>query len=86
MSQAKNDFKKEMERGLDEMRRLRDEVRVQLHLAGMDAKEAWRHLEPRIEAAEKEVERGFDAATRATVDQAIKKLRELRETMMKKGN
>ena len=30
---------------------LRDEVRLQMHLAGMEAKDCWSKLEPRIEDA-----------------------------------
>ena len=86
MSHPKDELKQEVERGLDEMRRLRDEVRVQLHLAGMEAKDAWYALEPRLEAAEKQVERGFDAAARNAMEQALVKLRALREAMMKKSN
>ena len=35
------------------LERLRDEVRLDMHLAGMDAKDRWRKLEPEIFHAEK---------------------------------
>ncbi len=33
---------------VEELQRSRDEIRVQLHLAGMDAKDAYRDLESRL--------------------------------------
>jgi hypothetical protein len=35
------------------LKTLRDEIRVELHLAGMEAKERWKKIEPRFEEAEK---------------------------------
>ena len=41
----------------DDVRRLADELEVQIHLAGMDARDAWRELEPRLERLEKQITR-----------------------------
>jgi hypothetical protein len=35
-----------------EILRLADEIRVRLHLAGMEAKDAWKKVEPKVEAFE----------------------------------
>jgi len=35
------------------LERLRDEVQLDVHLAGMDARERWRQLEPRLFQAER---------------------------------
>jgi len=35
------------------LERLRDEIRLDMHLAGMDARDRWRVLEPRLLQAEK---------------------------------
>jgi DNA-binding transcriptional regulator GbsR (MarR family) len=78
MSQTTTDLKKEIDKSLELMRTLRDEVRVKLHLAGMDAKDEWRKLEPRLD----EVERAAAAATEATkvaVTDAVKAVSKLRE-------
>jgi uncharacterized coiled-coil protein SlyX len=52
---------------LDNLRRMADEIRVRIHLAGMEAKEAWGKLEPRLHelenkaaAAKDKVVEGFD--------------------------
>lgn len=40
--------------------RARDELQVQAHLASMDAKDAWKKLEPRLEAFEEKAERAAE--------------------------
>lgn len=43
-----------MEKTLDDIRQMRDEIRVQLHLANMDAKVRWeKEIEPMFFRAEK---------------------------------
>ena len=45
----KETLRTSMQRGLDELTELKDEIRVKLHLGGMDAKDAWAALEPELE-------------------------------------
>lgn len=40
-------------RALNDLRRIRDEIRLKLHLGGMDARTAWAELEPQIEHVER---------------------------------
>jgi hypothetical protein len=40
---------------LDELKTLRDEIRVKIHLAGMDVRDAFRKIEPAVDKAEHEV-------------------------------
>ena len=40
----------------DRLHRLADEIRVRLHLAGMEAKDAWAKLEPRLSAFQRRAE------------------------------
>lgn len=49
---------------LGEIQTLRDEIRVRVHLAGMDAKARWDELEPRLQALEAEAK---EATTTAAV-------------------
>ncbi len=42
----------------DDVRRLADEVRLKLHLAGMEAKDRWGKLEPQILELEQKVKTG----------------------------
>jgi predicted nuclease with TOPRIM domain len=50
------------------LRGLRDEIRVQIHLAGMDLKKEWEKLEPRLDEAESMIDAVSAAATAATHD------------------
>ena len=62
------------------MRTLRDEVRVKLHLAGMDVKEEWRKLEPRLADVERAAD-DFTEATRKSVSDVVKRLSDLRKSL-----
>ncbi|MBX7117003.1 MAG: hypothetical protein K1X64_21970 [Myxococcaceae bacterium] len=37
----------------EDLRAMRDEIRVQLHLASMDLKDEWEKLQPKLQEAEK---------------------------------
>lgn len=59
---------------------LRDELRVKIHLAGMDAKDEWRKLEPAVEDAVKALD---DAAHDADVRvrELVAKLERIRSSI-----
>ena len=63
---------------LDELKRMRDEIRVKIHLAGMDARDAFHEIEPEIDKAEHELTRLGKSAVRA-VDKAEHELTHLAE-------
>ena len=52
---------------LAELRKLRDEIRVQVHLGGMDAKKAWDELEPKLADADRMAENATEEAYREVV-------------------
>ena len=56
-------LKHELEKMRDDLQRTAEEIRLKLHLAGMDAKDAWTRLEPQLKDFEKRVEGVADAAT-----------------------
>ncbi|HEX3772717.1 MAG TPA: hypothetical protein VHV30_17680 [Polyangiaceae bacterium] len=73
-------IKDELKKGLDSLKTLRDEVRVRLHLAGLDAKTEWNKLEPHlfeVEQAAKEV----SASSQRAVSEAVARLKKLRESL-----
>lgn len=55
---------KERKRTANELRKMRDEIRVQLHLAGMDARAFWESVEPKLVDLEERLERGATATAR----------------------
>lgn len=61
--------KKDLQATVDDLKRLADEIRVKLHLAGMDAKDAWEKIQPRIEEFGKRVDE-----TAGDVDDELRKL------------
>ena len=58
--------KKTAKRALEDLKRVRDEIRLKVHLAGMEAKELWGALEPRLEGLEKEIEGAGETVAQAT--------------------
>jgi hypothetical protein len=80
MSHTAHELKQEIRKSLTLLRTLRDEVRVKLHLAGMDAKDEWRKLEPTLEQAERTASE-FTEATRTALAEAIKRLAKLRSSL-----
>lgn len=65
----KSQFEKDIRATADDLKQLADEVRVKLHLAGMDAKDAWEKIQPRIEEFGKRVDE-----TAGDVDVELRKL------------
>jgi len=55
-STHKPEWKQDLLHRRDELVQLKDEIRVKLHLAGMDAKDAWQRLQPRLEHFERTAE------------------------------
>ncbi len=80
MSQTTNELKNEYKKSLELMSTLRDEVRMKLHLAGMDAKDEWRKLEPRLAEAEK-AGMEFTEATCKAASELVHRLSKLRWSM-----
>ncbi|MGZ3420324.1 MAG: hypothetical protein ACXVEE_20785 [Polyangiales bacterium] len=77
-----HESKPELNTTLDELRKLRDEIRVQLHLAGMEAKDRWnRELEPQFFSLEKKIEKQVGSAARTAIDDLAKAMRRFRENL-----
>jgi tetrahydromethanopterin S-methyltransferase subunit G len=54
---ADKKLKQDLEETREDLRRAADEIKLKLHLAGMDAKDAWNEIQPRLE----DFERRFDS-------------------------
>jgi hypothetical protein len=79
--QAKADhLKEELKRGLNLLRMLRDEIRVRLHLGGLDAKGEWNRLEPHLIDVERAAHTATEASRRMIAD-AIERLKRLRASL-----
>ena len=71
-------IQQEVEKAVAQLRTLRDEIRLQLHLAGKDAQEAWKKLEPSLGELEQKMGQVTDA-TKAKAQELLKRFGELRE-------
>jgi hypothetical protein len=80
--QTHNPIQVQMHNVLDELRRLRDEVRVQVHLGGMDAKKAWDELEPKLAEADRLAENASEETIRSAVE-TLRKVKLFRSTLPK---
>ncbi len=63
----------------DDLRRIADELQVQLHLAGMEARDRWRALEPRIAALETSLARTGEQVGTAIADELAAVTRAVRQ-------
>jgi hypothetical protein len=81
MSQTTTDLKDELKKSLELLQTLRDEVRVKLHLAGMDVKDEWAKLEPHLARVEQIAAEASDASRAALAD-AITKVKNLRDSLL----
>jgi len=84
---AMNNLKSTLESGLQELRTLRDEIRLKLHLVGQEARDQWeKHLEPhvgRIEQQIKESSEDTREALKEAMERARAAFREFRTRMTK---
>jgi len=80
MGKAQDELKHQVQRGLDELRRLRDEIRLEIHLGSMEAKEKWEELEPRIRDVET-IAKDISIASRRAVQEVVDSLRRFRESL-----
>ncbi len=53
----------------DDVRRVADELRLKLHLAGMEAREQWDKLQPKLSELQQSVESGAHGAGSAVSEQ-----------------
>jgi hypothetical protein len=69
-----------MKESLGRLKTLRDEIRVDIHLASLEAKDKWKELEPVVRDAEKLADEVTDVSRR-TMEELVEKLRHFRESV-----
>ncbi len=82
MSGMKPEYRERIDRGLDELEKLRGEIKLKMHLAEMDAQSTWRRLEPKLDELESAVERQGTAVAETTAhltEDLLKSFRQLRD-------
>jgi hypothetical protein len=76
MSNTIDELKTEIQKTMTLLHTLGDEARVKVHLAGMDIKDAWAKLEPKLEEAEK-IATDASESTLTTIRSTAQKLEKL---------
>jgi hypothetical protein len=69
---APNEVEPSPENGIttwDEVRRIADEIELKVHLAGMEARERWRSLEPRLATLEHQIKEAGQRASKAVAEE-----------------
>ena len=79
---------KELQQNLREsmklLKTLRDEIRVELHLAGMDVKDQWKRLEHHFTEAEQAAQRVSDAS-KGVVESAVEAFKTFKKELVGTG-
>lgn len=69
-----------IQQSLENLRRLRDEIRVQMHLASLEAKQRWAQLEPKMHQAEIMAHDISDTARKA-IEEIVAEFRHFRRSI-----
>ena len=80
MSDTRLELKAELQKSAAALRALRDELRVQIHLGRLEAKDEWRRLEPRLESVLEQAAKDVSEASRTAVKELTDAARKLRES------
>ncbi len=70
---------------MTELKKTRDELRLQMHLAGMEARATWEKLEPKVDELERKATAAVDAAAaefEGAIDSLGKALARLRDEIV----
>ena len=63
--QSTTDLQAQVDKNLQKLKTLRDEVRVRAHLFSMELKDAWNELEPKLTSAELAAKKATEASAAA---------------------
>ena len=83
MTQA--EMQSQMEKNLAKLRTLRDSIRMEIHLASMDAKKRWEELEPKFEDAE-QFAKNVSELSRKSLAELVKTYESFRKSLKRHGS
>lgn len=88
---ATNVLRDDAKKTWEKLQTLRDEVRLKIHLAGMDAKDEWNRLEQKMPELESQVGRTAEdlgevtrSALETSISDAIRRLEKVRASLEKR--
>ncbi|HLL52890.1 MAG TPA: hypothetical protein VK447_05045 [Myxococcaceae bacterium] len=74
------ELKGRLDEGLTTVKRIGDEIRLEVHLAGMELRDKWKALEPSLLQAERAA-RNLSEQSLDAVDEVVKQLEDFRVTL-----
>jgi ElaB/YqjD/DUF883 family membrane-anchored ribosome-binding protein len=77
MSHGTKEMKQEIQKGIQMLEALFDEIELKLHLAGMDARDAWKEVRGQAEKAAREA----SVASKHALDDSVRRVKEFRESI-----
>jgi hypothetical protein len=80
MSDTTKDLKAELDKSVGLLKTLRDEMRVKLHLAGMDTKDQWNKLQPHLDHV-MDAAKDVSAASHTAVTEALASVKKLKDSI-----
>jgi hypothetical protein len=80
MVDEKVKLEEQIREAVDAARTLRDEIRVRVHLATLEAKDQWRELEPKVEMAER-FAREVSETSRKAAEEVVARYREFKRSL-----
>jgi hypothetical protein len=89
MNDLKHDVKNAVETALSDLRSMRDEIRLKVHLASMEARDRWHALEPRLASVEHQLEKGGTSVAetlRDSVEDLRRSLVKLRDEIARRSH
>ena len=78
----KPQVQQEIDKAVAQLRTLRDEIRLHAHLANLEAREAWKKLEPSLGELEQKMTQATEA-TKSKAQDLLKRFAELRDRVKK---
>jgi hypothetical protein len=85
MTSKTDELKKDLRRMLDDLATVRDEIRVDLHLAGMDLKDRWNKLEAELLKAEEGFGRDLSENAKKALADLTERAQKLRAEIKKQA-
>jgi hypothetical protein len=85
MSSTSEALQTQIHHRLAKLQTLRDEIRVRIHSAGLDVKDAWDRIEPQVASAELMATEASPAA-RSMLDRVLQKIARVHESLFAKAS
>jgi hypothetical protein len=79
------DIKGRLLEGLTTAQRIGDEIRLEIHLAGLELKDKWKELEPTLAQAERAA-RSVSEQSLSAVDEVVKQIEDFRASLKQSLN